>query len=166
VRRVWASLGTLLFLVIAPGTVAGLIPWLLTHWGFRPAFLGQEWLRWIGAVLIVAGLVPLLSSFARFALEGLGTPAPVAPTQTLVVSGFYRYVRNPMYVGVVAMIIGQVLLFSDLGVLVWAAVAWLAMHVFVVSYEEPTLEQRYGAQYANFRSHVPRWIPRLTAWRG
>ena len=102
----------------------------------------------------------------RFALEGLGTPAPIAPTQTLVVSGFYRYVRNPMYVGVVAMIVGQVLLFSDLGVLVWAVVAWLAMHVFVVTYEEPTLEQRYGAQYAKFRAEVPRWIPRLTAWKG
>jgi protein-S-isoprenylcysteine O-methyltransferase Ste14 len=114
--------------------------------------------------LAAAGTVPLLDSFLRFALEGLGTPAPVAPPQRLVVSGFYRHVRNPMYVGVVTMILGQGLFFADVRILAYAAIVWLAFYAFVVGYEEPTLQQQFAGAYAEYRANVPRWLPRLAPW--
>ena len=116
-------------------------------------------------MLIVAGIPGIVDSFARFAREGLGTPAPIAPTRHLVVSGLYRYVRNPIYVGVVAVIAGQAILFADRRVLLYAALVWLAFHLFVVAYEEPTLSRTFGAQYEAFRAHVPRWIPQPKPWR-
>src|SRR5215468_11084144 len=88
-RRFWASLGSLVFFILAPGTVVGFVPWWLTRWRIGPPFFGIEPLRWVGAALIVLGLLPLLSSFARFAWDGLGTPAPIAPPTNLVVTGFY-----------------------------------------------------------------------------
>ena len=107
----------------------------------------------------------LVDAFARFALQGLGTPAPIAPTRNLVVTGLYRYVRNPIYVAVVAIILGQAVLMGDWRLIVYAALLWLCFHVFVVAYEEPTLEQTFGREYEAFRDAVPRWIPRITPWR-
>ena len=101
-RKTMAVLGSVLFFAVAPTTVAGLIPWWITHWEFRPPFFDLEATRAVGILLIVAGLPGLVDSFARFALQGLGTPAPIAPTQNLVVTGLYRHVRNPIYVSVVA----------------------------------------------------------------
>jgi len=158
-------LGSALFFVAAPCVVAGLIPWWLSHWELRPPLLGSELTRAFGAVLIVAGIPGIVDSFVRFAREGLGTPAPIAPTRHLVVRGFYRYVRNPIYVGVVAVIAGQAIVFADWGVLLYAALVWLACHLFVVAYEEPTLRRTFGAEYEAFRAQVPRWIPRPTPWR-
>ncbi len=163
--KVSAALGSLIFLVLAPGIVAGLVPWWITSWSFDAPFAGYGILRLAGVVLIVAGLVPLLDAFARFALEGGGTPAPIAPTKRLVVRGPYRYVRNPMYVGVLAIILGQALLFASLPLLVYGAAVFLAVHLFVVGYEEPTLRRTYGTEYEAFKTAVPRWLPRLTAWR-
>jgi hypothetical protein len=108
----------------------------------------------------------LLESFGRFALQGVGTPAPVFPTQHLVVKGFYCYVRNPMYLAVVSLILSQALLLGDIDILVYATLAWLVMHLFVRTYEEPTLRKSFGAEYEIFCAHVPRWIPRLTPWHG
>src|SRR6185503_19198842 len=122
-------------------------------------------IRIIGGILIIVGVPGLVDSFARFALEGLGTPAPVAPTQKLVVTGLFRYVRNPIYIAVVAVILGQGLLFGDSRLLWYGALLWLSFHVFVVVYEEPTLTETFGSQYESFRTNVPRWIPRLTPWR-
>jgi protein-S-isoprenylcysteine O-methyltransferase Ste14 len=160
-----AVLGSALFFVIAPLVLAGLVPWSLTHWEFQPAFFGYGFTRALGLMLIVAGVPGLVDSFARFALQGLGTPAPIAPPQKLVVTGLYRYVRNPMYVSVVSVILGQTLLFSDWRLLWYGALLWLFFHVFVVMYEEPTLALTFGAKYEDFRANVPRWIPRLTQWR-
>ncbi len=123
-------------------------------------------LRAAGALLIVAGIPVLLDSFARFALQGLGTPAPVFPTRHLVVGGFYRYVRNPMYVAVVSVIVGQGFLLGNLRLLVYGAIIWLGFHVFVLAYEEPKLRATFGAEYEAFCVHVPRWLPRLRPWRG
>jgi protein-S-isoprenylcysteine O-methyltransferase Ste14 len=159
--RITASLGSLAFLVLAPGVVAGLVPWLITHWSPFPPDSGPGVIRWTGLVLIAAGLVVVLEAFARFAWEGLGTPAPVAPTRTLVVSGFYRYVRNPMYLAVLALIVGQAVLFADWGVALYGVVIAASFHTFVRLYEEPTLHRAYGEEYAAYCAATPRWIPRF-----
>jgi len=162
-NRVQAALGSGLFLILAPGVMAGLVPWLLTDWDSTdPPLI----LVVVGAVLIVAGVVVVVLAFARFVLEGRGTPAPVAPTDTLVVGGLYRYVRNPMYVAVGSIIVGQALLLGRPVLLVWAAIFWATVAAFVHGYEEPTLADRYGEQYAAYRRAVPAWVPRLRPWRG
>ena len=108
----------------------------------------------------------LIETFARFALQGRGTPAPLYPTKTLVITGSYRFVRNPMYVAVLSLIFGQALLFGNVAVLVYGLAMWLIVHLFVLGYEEPTLSGTFGAQYDAYREGVRRWIPRLTPWRG
>ena len=152
--------------MFAPCVVAGVVPWWISRWEFRLSFLGVELTRFLGAGLILAGVAGLVDSYARFALQGLGTPAPIAPTQHLVVTGLYRYVRNPIYVAVAAVIFGQAVLFGDWRLFAYGGVLWLACHLFVVGYEEPTLKKAFGAEYEAFRINVPRWIPRLTEWRG
>jgi protein-S-isoprenylcysteine O-methyltransferase Ste14 len=129
-------------------------------------FLGTPAMQIVGVLLIVAGLVPLVESFVRFVMKGLGTPAPVFPTQHLVVTGFYRHVRNPMYVGVFAIILGDALVLGSWAVLTYALLVWLGFFLFVLLYEEPTLRNSFGAEYEDFCRHVPRWLPRLTPWRG
>jgi protein-S-isoprenylcysteine O-methyltransferase Ste14 len=164
-RKFWALLGSAVFFVIAPGTLAGFLPWAISRGEMQPALFGQDWLRIVGGVLVFLGLMPLLNSFLRFALEGLGTPAPIAPPTQLVVTGFYRRVRNPMYVGVVAIVLGEALLLGAVALLWYAAALWLGFHLFVLGYEEPTLDHSFGDEYKTYRENVPRWLPRLTAWR-
>src|SRR5712692_9103066 len=108
-----AILGSVLFFAIAPVTVAGIVPWWISRWQVDPAFFGIWPLRILGGVLIAAGLAVLVESFARFALEGLGTPAPIAPPRHLVVRGVYRYVRNPIYVALLAIVFGQAILLGN-----------------------------------------------------
>ena len=163
-ERLRAIIGSIVFLLVAPGIVAGLIPWWISGYRMEPALLGVELLRWLGVALLLLGAVLLVETFARFALQGLGTPAPIAPTKSLVVTGSYRFVRNPMYVAVVSLILGQALLLGSLGTLIWGGIVWLTVHLFVLSYEEPTLSRTYGEQYDRYRSNVRRWIPRLTPW--
>jgi protein-S-isoprenylcysteine O-methyltransferase Ste14 len=169
VPKTIAILGSALFFAVAPSTVAGLVPWWITRWEFLPPFFDLQATRAVGILLIVAGLPGLVDSFARFALQGLGTPAPIAPTQNLVLTGvltgLYRYVRNPIYVAVVAVILGQAILFGDWRLMTYGGLMWLAFHAFVLTYEEPVLAQKFGAQYEDFRANVPRWIPRLSPWR-
>lgn len=160
-----AIAGSGLFLIAAPGMVAGFVPWLLSDrwglpWSTVPGFVLA------GGVLIVAAAAVLLHAFARFALEGLGTPAPVAPTERLVTGGVYRHVRNPMYVAVLSIILGQALLFSSWTLVAYAVIGAVVMGAFVRLYEEPTLAGRYGAAYETYRRNVPGWLPRLTPWRG
>jgi len=163
-RRGKAIAGSALFLVVAPGTVAGLIPWWISRWRFSDPFFGVAAFRVLGVALMAAGLPVLLSAFARFALQGLGTPAPLAPPERLVVTGWYRHVRNPMYVAVVSLIFGQGLLFGSVGVMEYGLAAWVVFHVFVVAREEPALRGRFGAEYQGYCAHVGRWIPRLSPW--
>jgi protein-S-isoprenylcysteine O-methyltransferase Ste14 len=165
-RRLFAVLGSALFLTVAPGTVAGLVPWWISRWRVQLPLLGFPLLRGAGILLVIAGVPVLLDSFARFALTGLGTPAPVFPTRHLVVSGLYQYVRNPMYIAVVSVIIGQGLLFGNIRVLEYGALVWLGFHLFVLAYEEPALRATFGTEYKAFCDQVPRWIPRLRPWRG
>ena len=162
----WSAIaGTIVFFFLAPGIVAGVVPWGISGWRLHAPFPGYGLLQILGAILIAGGLAALIHSFARFALEGRGTPAPVAPTAQLVGGGLYRYVRNPMYVAVLAIIGGQALLFGNIGVAVYGMVVFTAVHAFVLAYEEPTLRETYGADYDAYRANVPRWIPRMSPWR-
>ena len=160
--RVRAAAGTLVFLAVAPGVVAGVVPYLLTGWEAEPGVALAA--RIAGWLLVAVGLAALLPSFARFALQGLGTPAPVAPPEHLVVTGLYRHVRNPMYLAVFAIIVGQALLLGRPGLLLYAALFAAAVVAFVRGYEEPALTRRFGAEYAAYRRAVPGWWPRLRPW--
>jgi protein-S-isoprenylcysteine O-methyltransferase Ste14 len=162
-RRGTAAVGSALFFAAAPGVVAGLVPWWLTRWELRPAPVA---VRVLGGALLAAAAPILVSAFVRFARDGLGTPAPVAPTERLVVTGVYRHVRNPMYLAVVGAIVGQALLLGRYDLLAYAAVVAGAMVGFVRLYEEPVLLRRYGAEYETYRRAVPGWVPRLRPWTG
>jgi protein-S-isoprenylcysteine O-methyltransferase Ste14 len=160
--RVRAWVGTTVFLVLTPGVVAGLIPGLITGW--RVPRTGG-WAAIVAVIAIGGGIVVLLDAFVRFARAD-GTPAPTMPTGHLVVVGPYRYVRNPMYLAVLAIILGQALLSRSAGALLYAGLVLLAVVAFVVAYEQPTLEEEYGAEYREYRRNVRGWVPRLRAWRG
>ena len=159
-----AAVGSFAWLVVAPGTVCGLVPWLITGWTRpeQPHLLVDV----LGVTLVLAGAGVMLHSFVAFAWHGRGTPAPAAPTEHLVVQGAYRHVRNPMYVAVVALVLGQVLLFASPGLFAYLVVITLVTDAFVRTYEEPTLRDTYGPEYDQFRQAVPRWVPRITPWRG
>jgi protein-S-isoprenylcysteine O-methyltransferase Ste14 len=107
----------------------------------------------------------LVSAFIRFVVEGLGTPAPAAPTAYLVVGGLYGYVRNPMYLAVLAAVVGQALLLWQPVLLLYGAIVAAAFVVFVVGYEQPTLRRTFGSEYEAYRRAVPGWWPRLRPWR-
>ena len=151
-------MGTVVFLLLAPGVVAGVIPWLLTRWEVDKAL----WipLRLAGGVILASSVGVLLHAFARFVVEGIGTPAPVAPTERLVIGGLYRYVRNPMYLAVVGAIVGQALLLGQLTLLAYAGAVGVVFFAFVRWYEEPHLSRRFGADYERYREAVPGWLPR------
>ena len=164
-RRSAAATGSAIFFAAAPGTVAGFVPWLLTRWRLREPLGHWAPLRVVGIVLIVAGAAVLVHAFTRFVVQGLGTPAPVAPTEHLVVAGLYRHLRNPMYVAVVAVIVGQALLLWQPVLLLYAAVIAVAFVVFVAGYEQPALRRQFGDSYEAYRRAVPAWWPRLRPWR-
>jgi protein-S-isoprenylcysteine O-methyltransferase Ste14 len=163
-RRPTAAVGSAVFFVVGPGIMAGLIPWLLTGWRMREPLPYWAPMRVIGVILIVAGLIALIQAFARFVVEGLGTPAPIAAPERLVVGGLYRYVRNPMYVAALVTIVGQALLLGRFGLLLYAGAVWLIAAAFVRFYEEPALTRRFGADYEAYRRAVPAWRPRLRPW--
>ena len=158
-RTITAIVGSAVFLLIAPGVVAGLVPWWLTGWRMGAAYPAPVQIT--GAVLAAVGAAALLAAFAQFAIQGLGTPAPPAPTEHLVVRGLYRYVRNPMYLAVLAVIAGQALLLSRPVLLGYAAAVAAASVTFVYGYEQPTLARRYGAEYQAYKRAVPGWWPRV-----
>ena len=162
-RKAGSAVGSLLFLVVAPGTMAVLVPWLLTGWDQHVPPPNAA-VRLVGVGLIAGGAAVLLGAFARFVFEGRGTPAPVAPTQRLVVGGLYRHVRNPMYLAVTATIFGQALLLGRVELIVYAALFLGTTAMFVRVYEEPTLRAQYGAEYDAYRRAVPGWWPRLKPW--
>ncbi len=162
-RTATAAAGTSLFFAVAPGVVAGVVPWLLTGWqGAEPPW--PALVRAVGLAVLAVCTIVLVQAFVRFVREGGGTPAPVAPTERLVVGGLYRHVRNPMYVAVIGAIVGQALLLGRPVLLVYAAAAGAGMALFVRAYEEPKLAARYGEQYRAYRRAVPGWLPRLRPW--
>jgi protein-S-isoprenylcysteine O-methyltransferase Ste14 len=164
-RRPTAAVGSAVFFLLVPGVVLGLIPWLLTRWQAHEPVPYWAPMRVLGVILLVAGVIVLIQAFVRFVVEGLGTPVPVAAPERLVVGGVYRYVRNPMYVAILAAIVGQALLLGQLGLLLYAAGIWVIAAAFVRFYEEPTLTRRFGADYEAYRRAVPAWWPRLSPWK-
>lgn len=162
-RPLEARIGSALFFLLAPGTLAGLIPYSITGWRVEPSASGFWSL--VGGALIVPFAATLIECFVRFTRAG-GTPAPVAPPEQLVITGLYRYVRNPMYIAVSGLIFAQALLFGSAALCAYGVVVAMSFALFVLAYEEPTLRQTYGEAYAAYRRAVPPWLPRLTPWRG
>ena len=162
-RQGAAAVGSAVFFVVAPGVVTGLVPWWLSD-GWSD---GGSWPWVVGAVgwaVLIASAALLVHSFGRFVVQGLGTPAPVAPTVHLVITGAYRYVRNPMYVAVVALILAQGLVLARPSLLGYGLVAWVVMATFVRGYEEPTLRRQFGTEYEAYRRVVRAWIPGARAY--
>lgn len=152
------ALKSLLFLLVAPGMVAGYIPLALLRKGSQ---IETGVLSYLAFPLWLIGGIILLWSFWNFIHEGRGTPAPIDPPKELVAAGFYRYVRNPMYVGILLILIGHFLWFGYWSLLVYTAFAFLTTHLFVTFYEEPTLRNKFGVSYEEYCKRVPRWMPKL-----
>jgi protein-S-isoprenylcysteine O-methyltransferase Ste14 len=158
-RTLAAAAGSILWFFLAPGSVAGAGPWLIT--GFeavapRPWWAGPAWAGWI---LIGVAAPVLVEAFVRFVRVGRGTPTPVLATERLVVTGLYRCVRNPMYVAVVSVIVGESLVLGSAALLLYAAAVASGFHAFVRLHEEPSLRRRFGSQYDEYCRHVRRWRP-------
>jgi protein-S-isoprenylcysteine O-methyltransferase Ste14 len=161
-----ATIGSAVFFVVAPGVVAGLVPWLISGWQLPRPMSPLAIVRLAaGVVLLVLAVVVLVRAFVRFVVEGGGTPAPVAPTERLVLGGDYRFVRNPMYLAVVTAVLGQAMIFGSLALLGYALAVWAIMAAFVRWYEEPLLLRRYGDEYQRYREAVRAWVPRLQPWQ-
>lgn len=161
-RALAPVLKTAMFTIVVPGTVAGLVPWWIaprsnnTGWGFT---------GWLGTIVLAAGAAIYFRCAWEFAVRGLGTPAPIAPTKFLVTTALHRYVRNPMYIGVALVIFGEALLYGSLHVAEYGVAMLLSAHLFIVFYEEPTLRRRFGDEYEKYWQTVPRWIPRFPSDR-
>lgn len=160
-RNLGPLLSTALFTIFVPGTVAGYIPWRLRQ-NAVPITGVEEWMAI--AVIAMGTAIYLSTAFWGFALTGGGTPAPIAPTKTLVVSGLHRYVRNPMYIGVALVIGGQAWLFHSVHIAIYLVCFLVIVNFFVLFYEEPTLRRQFGDEYERYRARVPRWIPKLRAY--
>jgi protein-S-isoprenylcysteine O-methyltransferase Ste14 len=151
-------LKTLLFTILVPGSVLVLIPyWIM---GGFPKPTGGP-LTWLGIITILAGAAVYFRCAWEFAVRGLGTPAPIAPTKFLVTTALHRYVRNPMYIGVFGVLLGETATFRAVVLLMYAAFSFAAAYLFVIFYEEPTLQRQFGESYEQYRRSVPRWIPKL-----
>ena len=152
------ALGSIIFFILAPGMVAGFIPLALLRTGLQ---VQTGFLAYAAFPLWVIGTTVLIWCFWDFLVKGKGTPAPIDPPKELVVSGLYKYVRNPMYVGILLVILGHFLWFGFWNLLIYAAVMFAAFSAFVIFYEEPTLKRNFGAAYEDYLKRVPRWIPKF-----
>lgn len=159
-----AAVGSAIWFVLAPGVVAGLVPWLLTRWEIREAVGYGPHLRALGAVAALAGAGALLHAFTGFVVTARGTPAPAAPPERLVVTGLYRHVRNPMYLAVLAVVIGQAMIFAQVALLWYTAAVMPVFVIFVHAVEEPALRWSFGSTYDEYRQAVRPWLPRLRPW--
>jgi protein-S-isoprenylcysteine O-methyltransferase Ste14 len=152
-------LRSILFTILMPGTVTALLPYVLLSFYTASS---DHWSRqYLGIPLIVIGGLRLLWCIWEFYSRGRGTLAPVDPPKSLVVYGLYRYVRNPMYVSVVTILIGESIYFRSIPILIEAATFLLLTHLFVVLYEEPILRNQFGGSYLLYTKNVGRWFPRL-----
>jgi len=153
------ALKTLIFSILVPGTVAGIIPWLLLQRsGNLVLRIPSVWM--IGLLPLLLGVGLYLWCAGAFTFIGKGTPAPIDAPRVLVVQGLYRWVRNPMYIAVLSVVIGEAILFRSILLAEYALVLWGVFHMFVVFVEEPLLRSQFGASYETYFRTVPRWLPR------
>ncbi len=154
-------LKTIIFTIIVPGTVLVWMPYWLLSSSTVSSPLDSAVFRYFGVIPILLGATIILWCAWDFTFAGKGTPAPMDPPKRLVVRGLYRYVRNPMYIGVLSAITGEALLFQSLALIEYGAAAFVFTYLFVIFYEEPTLRRKFGESYKNYCKEVPRWIPRI-----
>jgi len=168
--RSWISslglaLRSLLWAILLPGLFAGYVPW--RYFGLRFVVLDlHQPLHWVGLLGIGVGTVLLALCILEFARSGRGTLSPVDPPRTLVIHGLYRYVRNPMYLAVSLVVLGEVLLTGSRGLFAYWVVWFALVNLFVLGYEEPTLRRQFGTAYDHYTAAVGRWLPRVRPWRG
>jgi protein-S-isoprenylcysteine O-methyltransferase Ste14 len=155
---------SLLWALLLPGLFAGYIPW--RYFGLRSVELAlHQPHHWIALLSIAVGTVFLAWCIIEFARSGRGTLSPVDPPLSLVVRGPYRYVRNPMYLSVTLIVLGEALLTRSRGLFIFWALWFAGVNLFVLGYEEPSLRSQFGAAYERYTEAVGRWLPRLRAWQ-
>jgi protein-S-isoprenylcysteine O-methyltransferase Ste14 len=153
------ALKTLIFSILVPGTVAGVVPWLLLQGSGGPVLqLPSIWM--VGFLPFLSGVVLYLWCAGAFTFIGKGTPAPIDAPKVLVIQGPYRWVRNPMYIAVLLVVIGEAILFRSFLLVEYALLVWLVVHLFVVFVEEPSLRGQFGGSYETYLRMVRRWLPR------
>lgn len=153
------ALRNLFFVILQPGMVAGVIPYMIAKNSFNNAFSNELLLHhYLGLFILLAGSVIMLHCVVRFAIDGLGTLSPADPTKQLVISGLYKYSRNPMYVGVMLMLSGEVVFSLSSNLLFYAIIIFVAFSLFIVYWEEPRLQKDFGGEYETYCKRVRRWI--------
>ncbi len=155
------ALKTLIFLLVVPGTLLFYVPSIIVLFTPDALTLHLSALRYLAILPWLAGIMILLWCAWAFTFRGRGTPAPIDPPKTLVAEGLYRFVRNPMYVGALLILLGHFLWFQSLWLLLYAGLLFLSFHLFIVLYEEPNLRKRFGNPYLQYCQTVPRWLPRV-----
>lgn len=158
------ALKSLIFTVIAPGSVTILIPYVLLNSFGEVLSVKIGNLRYLGLIPMLLGTLIYFWCIWDFTFSGKGTPAPIDPPKELVVTGLYRFIRNPMYVGMLLILFGEAILFATLLILGYTVLSFFCFHLFVVAYEEPTLRGTFGAAYKKYCDAVPRWLPRFGMW--
>jgi protein-S-isoprenylcysteine O-methyltransferase Ste14 len=154
----WLAARSLLWTILLPGLIAGYLPW--RYFGLSRAVIDPNHPRHLLALAAIGiGVVLLGACIWEFARRGRGTLAPIDPPRELVVQGLYRYVRNPMYLSVTLIVLGEALLIGSRELLVYWAVWFVAANLFVIGYEEPTLRRRFGTAYDRYCGAVSRWLP-------
>lgn len=163
--RAWAALKTTLFATTFVAFFVVYLPWAWAIRGQAPSYEGLGALRLLAVAPLIAGAYIAVRCVFAFAWTGLGTPAPFDPPRTLVLSGFYRYVRNPMYIGAALVVLGETALFGSIRAgLQYLLLFGGCLALFVLVYEEPTLRSKFGAEYEEYCRNVPRFLPRLKPW--
>ena len=153
------ALKTILFMLLVPGVLLVLLPCALI--GADVALFSFGLFHWLAVPLWAAGAAVIIWCAWAFTVRGRGTPSPTDPPKELVISGLYRYVRNPIYVGVVTFLLGYVFWYPTRAILLMPVIVVICSHLFVIFYEEPHLRKAFGAAYGEYCRSVPRWIPRL-----
>jgi protein-S-isoprenylcysteine O-methyltransferase Ste14 len=147
----------IMFTLIVPVPMAGIIPWLITRWQPQPALFGIEPLRWLGMLMIPVGLVVYALALSTFEREDARAYPPCVK---IVSSSIYGRTRNPMYLGVLLIMYGEALWLGSLGLVIYATGWFVFFHVFEVTFDEPFLKKKFGEEYTKYHESTPRWIPR------
>lgn len=152
-------LRNLLFTILQPGIVAGLIPFLIVR-GDLKRILTLPWtvVQYSGVIVFLIGTFIMIHCIIKFAIDGRGTLSPADPTKSLVISGLYKYSRNPMYLGVMSILIGETLFTYNFYLFLYSCMIFLVFNLFIEFLEEPRLKKDFGKEYENYKKRVKRWI--------